>query len=105
MSLLPDWEALITQLQRLNSEMLALAQNSDWEAVSEWETQRRVVLDDLFRQPAPAAIAPLLEEASRALLASDARLVEMARAEIGTLNDNLRLIQQGRRALRAYPDL
>ncbi|MBK8750889.1 MAG: flagellar protein FliT [Candidatus Competibacteraceae bacterium] len=102
---LADWEQSIQRLQRLSGEMLDLAQAGEWEAVMDREQQRRMVLDDLFRQPAPRSIAPLLEEVSRAVLAGDAQLTEMARAEMGTLNDNLRLIQQGRRALRAYQGL
>ncbi|MBK8538254.1 MAG: flagellar protein FliT [Candidatus Competibacteraceae bacterium] len=102
---LADWEQSIQRLQRLSGEMLELAQAGEWEAVMDREQQRRMVLDDLFRQPAPAAIAPLLENASRAVLASDAQLTEMAHVEMDRLSDNIKLIQQGRRALRAYPDL
>ncbi|CDH44161.1 flagellar protein FliT [Candidatus Contendibacter odensensis] len=99
-----DWEPQIQHLRYLSLEMLELAQANDWEAVSEWETRRRAVLDNLFRQPAPAAIVPLLEEAIRATLASDARLTDMARAEMDSISDNLKLIQQGRRAMLAYHD-
>ncbi|MBK8754206.1 MAG: flagellar protein FliT [Candidatus Competibacteraceae bacterium] len=99
-----DWEQHIKLLRLLSVEMLELAEAGGWEAVSEWEEKRRALLDELLAQPTPDDIAPLLEETIRALLTSDARLVEMARAEMGTLSDNLRLIQQGRRALHAYPD-
>ncbi|MBL8246901.1 MAG: flagellar protein FliT [Candidatus Competibacter sp.] len=99
-----DWEQSIQQLQRLSVEMFELAQVGEWEAVTDREVQRRAVLDGLFRQSAPDAIAPLLEDAIRATLASDARLVEMARATMDEVDNNRKLIQQGLRAFHAYHD-
>ncbi len=84
--------------------MFELAQAGEWEAVTDREVQRRAVLDDLFRQPAPDAIAPLLKDAIHAILDSDARLVEVARAEMGKLSDYLKAIHQSRRAMLAYRD-
>lgn len=99
-----DWEQSIQQLQRLSVEMFELAQVGEWEAVTDREGQRRAVLDGLFRQSAPDAIAPLLEDAIRATLANDARLVEMARATMDEVDNNRKLIQQGLRAHHAYHD-
>jgi hypothetical protein len=101
---LPEWEQLIQRLQRLSVELFELAQAGDWEAVSESEAQRRAVLDELFRQPTPDAIAPLLKDAIGSVLSSDAHLLELARGEMGKISDNLKLIQQGRRAMRVYRD-
>jgi hypothetical protein len=84
--------------------MFELAQAGEWEAVTDREVQRRAVLDDLFRQPAPDAIAPLLKDAIGSVLSSDAHLLELARGEMGKISDNLKLIQQGRRAMRVYRD-
>lgn len=101
---LPEWEQLIQRLQRLSVEMFELAQAGEWEAVTDREEQRRAVLDELFRQPTPNAITPLLKDAIHAILDSDARLVEVARTEMGKLSDYLKAIQQGRRAMLAYRD-
>ncbi len=100
-----DWQQRIKLLRLLTVEMLELAEAGSWEAVSEWEEKRRNLLDQLLAQPAPDDIAPLLEDAVRALLASDARLVEMARIEMGKLGDHLAAIHKGRRALHAYQSL
>ena len=101
---LPDWEQSLQQLRRLSAELLDLAQAGDWEAVSESEAQRRAVLDELFRQPTPDAIVPLLKDAIGSVLSSDAHLLELARGEMGKISDNLKLIQQGRRAMQVYRD-
>ena len=100
-----DWGQQIKLLRLLSAEMLELAEAGSWETVSEWEEKRRNLLDQLLAQPAPDDIIPLLEDAVRSLLASDARLVDMARVEMGKLGDHLAAIHKGRRALHAYQSL
>lgn len=100
-----DWEQQIKLLQLLSIEMLELAQAGGWDQVTEWESKRRALLDELFQQPPPADLAPLLEEAVRATLASDAKLVEWARTERDRLGDYLKSFGQGRRARHAYQSL
>ncbi len=97
-----DWGQRIKLLRLLSVEMLELAQTGGWDAVIEWEEKRRVLLDELFRQAPPADLAPLLQDAVRATLASDARLLELARAEMDKLGDFLKSFGQGRRARHAY---
>lgn len=100
-----DWEQQIKLLRLLSMEMLELAQAGGWEQVIEWEGKRRALLEELFQQPPPAALAPLLEEAARAALASDAKLVELARAEMDKLGNYLKSFGLGRRAHHAYQSL
>lgn len=100
-----DWDQQIKLLRLLSAEMLDLAETGDWEMVSEWERKRRILLEELLAQPTSEDIAPLLEEAVRALLVSDARLVDMARVEMDKLSDHLAAIHKGRRALHAYQSL
>ncbi len=97
-----DWEQRIKLLRLLSVEMLELARANGWDAVIEWEAKRRALLDELFQQTPPADLAPLLEDAIRATLASDARLLELARAEMDKLGDFLKSFGQGRRARHAY---
>ena len=99
-----DWELQIQQLGVLSIEMLALAQASEWETVTEREEQRRALLADLFQSPPPAEWVPLLRDAVRATLASDAQLQVLAHAEMDRISDDLRTLRQGRRALQAYHD-
>lgn len=100
-----DWESWIKRWQRLNMEMLELAQAGEWETVTEREEQRRVFLDELFESPPPAEFLPLLKDAIQTTLASDVQVQELAHTEIDKLGDNLRTLKQGRRALSAYHDL
>ena len=100
-----DWEQQIKLLRLLSAEMVELAEAGAWETVSEWESKQRILLEELLAQPTSEDIAPLLEDAVRALLASDARLVDMARVEMDKLGDHLAAIHKGRRALHAYQSL
>ena len=100
-----DWVQRIKLLRLMSVEMLELAQAGGWDEVTEWEEKRRALLDELFQQAPPADLAPSLEEVARAALASDAKLVELARAEMDKLSDYLKSFSQGRRARHAYQSL
>ena len=100
-----DWTQRIKLLRLMSVEMLELAQAGGWEEVTEWAEKRRALLDELFQQAPPADLAPSLENAARAALASDAKLVELARAEMDKLGEYLRSFGQGRRARHAYQTL
>ena len=99
------WEQRINLLRLLSVQMLELAQADRWDEVIEWEEKRRALLNELFQQPSPPALAPLLENAARAALASDARLLVLARAEMDKLGDYLKSFGQSRRARHAYQSL
>jgi len=99
------WEQRINLLRLLSVQMLELAQADRWDEVIEWEAKRRALLNELFQQPSPPALAPLLENAARAALASDARLIELARGEMDKLGGVLQSFHQGRRASQAYQSL
>jgi hypothetical protein len=100
-----DWAQRIKLLQLMSLEMLELAQVGGWDQVAEREEKRRALLDELFRQAPPADLASSLEEAARAALASDARVVALARAEMDKLSEYLKSIGQARRARHAYQSL
>lgn len=97
-----EWEQHIHWLRSLSVEMLELAQTGQWDAVTEREVQRRALLEELFQTAPPADLAPQLEAAARAVLASDARLLELAQAERDQLSEHLKSLGQGRRAMQAY---
>jgi hypothetical protein len=97
-----DWEPRIQRLQTLNADMLEQARSGEWDTVTEQEQARQTLLEELFRQPAPEAVAPRLADAVRATLASDERVQELARGEMQRLSDALKALNQGRRALHAY---
>lgn len=102
MNSLTDWETQIKRFQLLSTEMLDLAHAGEWAAVTEWEEKRRVLLDELYKTSPPAEVGPLLKDAAQFTLVSDARIQELAHAEMDKLSDRLRTIRQGRRALNAY---
>lgn len=99
---LEDWEMQIKRLRLLSVEMLELAQADGWDEVGEWEGKRRVVLEELFQAAPPAEVAPLLEDTIHVVLASDARLLELAQGRKNKLGDFLKMIHLGRRARHAY---
>ncbi|HCK82310.1 MAG TPA: flagellar protein FliT [Candidatus Competibacter sp.] len=96
------WAQRIKLLRLMSVEMLELAQAGGWDQVTEWEAKRRRLLEELFQQTPPAELAPALEEAARAALASDARLLELACEERDRLGDYLKSFGQGRRVRHAY---
>ncbi len=98
------WESHIQRLQALSAGLLEQARAGEWDAVTEREQERQLLLEELFRQPAPEAVAPQLADAIRATLTSDAQVQELARAEMNRLGDSLKALNQGRRALSAYQD-
>lgn len=104
MNSLVDWEPRIERLRRLSADLLEQAQAGEWDAVTEREQERQLLLEELFRQPAPEAVAPRLADAIRSTLTSDAQVQELARAEMNRLGDSLKALNQGRRALSAYQD-
>ncbi len=97
-----EWEQRINQLRLLSAELLDLAQAGHWDAVTEREVQRRALLEELFQTAPPADLAPQLEAAARATLASDAELLKLAQTERDQLSDHLKSLGQGRRAVHAY---
>jgi hypothetical protein len=97
-----EWKQCINRLRSLSTEMLELAQAGVWDTVPERESQRRVLLEELFQTAPPADLAPQLEAAARAVLVSDAELLKLAQAEREQLSDHLKSLSQGRRALQAY---
>ncbi len=100
-----DWEQRIKLLRLMSVEMLELAEAGGWDEVTEWEAKRRTLLDELFQQAPPNDLAPLLEEAIRTALASDAKLLELAHGEKDKLGEYLKSFGQGRRARHAYQSL
>ncbi|TVR65165.1 MAG: flagellar protein FliT [Candidatus Competibacteraceae bacterium] len=99
-----DWEPCIQRLRALSVDLLDQARAGAWETVTEREQERRAVLEELFRQPVPEAVAPQFAEAVRDTLASDAEAWKLARGEMDRLGDALKALNQGRRALSAYQD-
>jgi hypothetical protein len=99
-----EWVRRLQQLRLLSVEMLGLAQTGGWDAVTDWEEKRQVLLEELFQREPPAELAPQLDETIRAVLASDVQLRELARGEMNRLRDLLKSCGQSRRARQAYQD-
>jgi len=97
-----EWERCIHRLRSLSTEMLEKAQAGQWDTVSEQESQRRALLEELFQVAPPSDLAPQLEAAARAVLAGDAELLKLAEIERDQLSEHLKSLGQGRRAMQAY---
>jgi hypothetical protein len=101
---LPAWQGLALRLQTLSQEMLELAKADDWESVMERETQRRQLIENLFRQPLPCGLSPTIEHCIREVLACDSKVLTLGRTALAGLSQQLQALAQGRKANLAYAE-
>lgn len=82
--------------------MLDRAQLAQWEEVSEMEVTRRELLDAFFLSPDPADLALTLADEIRYILEIDQQIMELGRIEKLELEQVLRQIDHGKKAIKAY---
>jgi hypothetical protein len=99
---LADCQGLAWRLQTLSQEMLELAKADDWESVIERETQRRNLIENLFRQPLTSELSPTIETCIREVLACDNKVLALGRTALADLGQQLQALAQGRKANLAY---
>jgi len=95
----------ITQLQEvvsLSRDMLAQAQDDQWQAVIELEAQRRTLVEACFRDPAGDAEAASVAAAIREILSLNQQLEQLGRQSRDEMASHLSTRQTGRTANAAY---
>lgn len=98
----PEWEALLVSLRDLGQQMLNSARVGDWDRVTELEAHRQGVIDRLFAQPVPQAIAPQLDTCVQEVLTSNNEVMALAQQKLGRLTEQLKTFSKRRKAQSAY---
>lgn len=97
-----DWQALARELCELSREMCHLAEQEAWEAVTEREQRRRELITRIFARPVSTDAAPSIERCIREVLACDAKILVLGKAQKRQLAKQLEILRQGRKASRLY---
>lgn len=86
----------------ISREMLEQARTASWDAVSHLEAQRRELLRAFFIEPIQEELAGTVSEGIKSVIAIDEDIMALARAEKHELEQILRQIDQGKKAIKAY---
>jgi hypothetical protein len=97
-----DKPADLQQFLSLSRAMLERARCASWDEVAKLEAKRRELLGTFFLAPVPAELASAVSEAIGLIIAIDHKIMELGRAEKLDLEQALRQIDQGKRAVKAY---
>ena len=100
----PD-QPLSTQLVDildLTTSMLEAASSDDWQRVIDFESDRRLLLVNLFPVPSSQSGAALMANCIEQVLQVDARIIELGKRSRQGLAAELGAINRGRGAQRAY---
>lgn len=97
-----DQLADLQQLISLSRLMLEQAQSSLWDEVSELEERRRMLMTEFFLIAVPDGLSGAVAEGIQSIMAIDRELMELGRVGKLELEQVLRQIDQGRKAVKAY---
>jgi hypothetical protein len=97
-----DKLADLQQLISLSRAMLERAQSSSWEEVTQLEKMRRELLSAFFLAPVETELARAVSEGIRSIMAIDQDIMVLGHAEKLELEQVLRQMDQGKKAVKAY---
>jgi hypothetical protein len=97
-----DNSAGLQQLISITREMLEQAQSASWDEVSKLEAERRELLRMFFMAPIQDEFVGTVSEGIRSIIAFDEDIMELGRTEKHALEQVLRQIDQGKKAIKAY---
>ena len=83
-------------------DMLALAQQGEWETVTRLQAERQQRLEAYFQTPVPPALADEVAAGIREMLELDRRVMDLGRQGMDELARKMGGLRIGRRAQRAY---
>jgi len=92
----------LQQLISLSRKMLEQAHSSAWDELAKLEAKRSKLLSVFILAPVPAELASTVSEGIRSILAIDHEIIELGQAERLELEQVLRQIDQGKKAVKAY---
>ena len=85
-------------------KMYTLAEQQDWEALEELETERSQLLDTLFSHPALPGMLSKLANTIRLIIELDQKTISLGKNARNALKNEMRLLVQGKKAVDAYLD-
>lgn len=97
-----DNSAGLQQLISITRKMLEQAQSASWDEVSKLEAERSELLRVFFMAPIQDEFVVTVSEGIRLMIAFDEDIMELGRAEKHALEQILRQIDQGKKAIKAY---
>lgn len=83
-------------------EMLALAQQGEWETVTRLQAERQQRLEAYFEIPVPPPLADEVAAGIREMLELDRRVMDLGRQGMDELTRKMGDLRVGRRAQQAY---
>jgi hypothetical protein len=92
----------LQQIILITRKMLEQAQSASWDEVSKLEAERRSLLHMFFMFPILDELVGTVSEGIRSITAIDENIMELGRAEKHELEQVLRQIDQGKKAIKAY---
>jgi hypothetical protein len=90
------------QIISISREMLEQARSALWDEVSSLEEQRRELLHAFFMKPIQNELAGTVSEGIKSILAIDKDIMALGSGEKHELEQILRQIDQGKKAIKAY---
>jgi hypothetical protein len=97
-----DKSADLQQLISLSQTMLKQAQSGSWGEVSSLEIMRRELVEAFFLEPIQPEWAAQVSEGIKSMLLINQDIMELGRVETLELEQVLRQIEQGKKAVKAY---
>jgi len=95
---------MLSQLVRLSQEMLSLAEQGEWERVTELQIERQQMMEKTFPLDTQVTDAAGAAGQIQSILNLDQQIAQLARAQQKEVGQVLGKLNQGRTATRAYQD-
>jgi len=97
-----DNSAKLQHILSITCKMLEQAQAALWDDVAKLEAERRELLRLFFLEPSQGRFTGAVSEGIRSIIALDEEIMLLGRAEKHELEQVLRQIDQGKKAIKAY---
>ena len=85
-----------------SEQMFNLAQQQEWEALTQLEADRSLLLDRLFKHPALPQMLAKLATTLRQIIEMDQQTIALGKQAKDALKNEMRLLTQGKKAVDAY---
>ncbi len=92
----------LQKLISLSRAMLKQAESASWDEVAKLEADRRELFETFFLTPVQAELNHTVSEGIRSIIAMDQDIMTLGITEKLELEQALRQIEQGKKAVKAY---
>lgn len=97
-----SFKADVQRVLILGNQQLTAAKAEQWDEVEDLEKQRLALIKQTIREPVSDALAPLVKLAIEKIQQQEAKLLKMAKEQKLKTSDQLRALQKGNKANKAY---